>query len=83
MPAANRPDVVHILGAFSPNDSGSPVLTEGGEAVGWIVAIASNDLAETDGGPSAGWIVERVDPPIRRAATALRITLRLLTAPTR
>lgn len=80
--AADR-DIVHAELVVSPNDSGSPVFTSEGKAVGWVTDIASDSLADVSTAPpaaAAGWTVIRLRPVLDRASKALRTRLSLVSA---
>jgi hypothetical protein len=68
-----RPDYVYFYGAASEGDSGSPVVTADGEAVGTITDLTT---------PFTGNVgVNRLAGHIAAAQKALKIRLTLLTAP--
>ena len=65
------PDIVGAYGAASGGDSGSPVITTDGGALGVLVAINAG----------GGLTVTRVAPQVRRAERVLDVALILRTAP--
>lgn len=70
-----RPDFVTAFGVMSPGDSGGPVNTEAGLAVGTVDEIAVNGNGHV--------IVQRIGPNIAAAQKALGLRLTLRTAPPR
>ena len=71
------PDDVLTFGAVIPGDSGSPIISDDGRALGVVVAIGISI-----GGDQAGpVIVTRLAPQEARAEQVLRTTLTLQTAP--
>lgn len=70
-----RPDWVTAFGAMSPGDSGGPVGTDTGLAVGVVDQIAVNG--------NGYLIVQRLGPGVDAAQKALRLKLTLRTAPLR
>lgn len=69
--------VVSVIGHAAPGDSGAPVLSEDGLAVGLIAAPPATIEQASMGG---SFIVSRLGPAVSRAEEALGITLSLVTA---
>jgi hypothetical protein len=68
-----RPDYVYFYGAAYEGDSGSPVITDGGEAVGLVTDLTT---------PFTGNVgVNRLADHLNAAQKALKIRLTLMTAP--
>ena len=81
--AATDPDIVHADIAVTPNDSGSPVFTANGKAVGWVTDISTTSLADFSTDPPAaaiGVTVIRVGPVLQRVGHSLHIRLTLVNA---
>ncbi|MGH8998529.1 MAG: hypothetical protein ACRDY7_03975 [Acidimicrobiia bacterium] len=76
-----RPGQVYATGIAGPGDSGSGVLSEDGRAVGVLVTLGDHRARNPEGLPEAGIVgINRIGPPMRGAAAALRISLELVTA---
>lgn len=87
--AITSPYWVYFTGAINFDDSGSPVLTEDGRAVGWITLLinytgAPGDVIRGDAthGLEVGTMsLTRLQRQVDFAQAALRLKLRLVTAP--
>lgn len=80
---ATDPDIMHIDAVVSVNDSGSPVFTANGQAIGWLVSASTNslvDVGKAGPGVGAGLEVMRIGPPLVRAGKALHTTFTLMNA---
>jgi hypothetical protein len=85
--AVTSPKIIRFIGPASMNDSGAPVITQEGQAAGWIVMLANGDVPATtrsSGGVEVGenYLV-RIDPMVGLAERALGIRLTLRVAPLR
>jgi hypothetical protein len=77
-------EMVGAFGIAAPGDSGSPVISEDGRAVGLQVvagAIWGTVLPETEGLTPGDVGIYRLGPQVEAAEKALGIELKLLTAP--
>jgi hypothetical protein len=75
---------IGALGVAIPGDSGSPVISEDGRALGVQVTtgvIWANDLGQTEGLAPGTVGIMRLEPQLEAAEEALGIELKLLTAP--
>lgn len=70
--------VVHATGAWVPNDTGGPVITEGGAAVGTVTSGAALVSADAD---VVTLLMTRLDHSVGTAAGELGVELKLVTAP--
>lgn len=76
------PDVVHMTGVSGGGDSGSPVISADGRAVGIMSAMNYADHRASAEGVSAGPdAIVRLGPQVAAAEAALGVRLTLLTAP--
>lgn len=85
--AVTQPQEIRFLGPVSGNDSGAPVTTETGLAVGWTVELADSEVplrtSPSNGVEVGGSTIVRIDPAVRLAEKALGIRLTLQKAPLR
>jgi hypothetical protein len=77
------PDHVYANGPAAPGDSGAPVISRDGRAVGVLVTIGlhTGSAGEEEGADAGTVGITRLLPPLGRASEALGIRLRLRTAP--
>jgi hypothetical protein len=76
------PDVVSALGLALPGDSGSPVVTSDGEAVGVLVSVGIGTGGLGLSGADVGDVfVTRLAPQLTHASTKTGVTYTLRTAP--
>ena len=85
--AVTDPQIIRFTGPVSFNDSGAPVITQEGQAAGWIVTLAQSGDVPVQTSPSGGaevgeFALARIGM-VKLAERALRIRLTLLTAPMR
>lgn len=77
-----QPKTVQATGPISFGDSGAPVISASGRAVGWVEAIAGSyaPIYQADGGTEVGEeVVTRIGPAVAAAEKALHVRLRLVT----
>lgn len=84
--ATNTSRITHVYahGVATPGDSGAPVVTADGDAVGLLLGVGGNGVAVGMGTASVGHDgaltrIGRLGPLVEHAAAALRLRLRLLT----
>lgn len=82
-PNTSRATHVYAHGAATPGDSGAPVLTAAGEAVGLVLGAGGNAVGVGLGTASVGHDaapnrIVRLQPVLDHAVGALRVRLRLL-----
>jgi len=76
------PDHVYANGPAGPGDSGAPVISADGRAVGVLVSVGLHMGTIGSEGADAGAVgITRLPPQLQRASEALGIRLRLRTAP--
>lgn len=75
--------IVTSIGAVAPGDSGSPVITEDGRAVGlqFLLGTVFPDPANPTAASPGTVVMYRLGPQVELAERALRIELELMTAP--
>jgi hypothetical protein len=81
--AVTSPDWIYFVGGANVSDSGSPVLTEDGQAVGWITQLAVADPVPDvirSGGDVGTMALTRISRQVALAERDLGITLRLSTS---
>jgi hypothetical protein len=70
-------NIVSIIGHAGPGDSGAPVMSESGFAVGLISGPPSSPVELSQGGV---FVVSRIGPAVGRAEEVLGMTLMLVTS---
>ena len=74
-----RNDRFAVVGPVSQGDSGGPVLSEDGRALGIISSVGATTT--DDGGVLAGMFAVRIDAMLDRVAAKTGLTVEILTAP--
>lgn len=82
-PGMPDPHVVRWVGATGGGDSGSPVISMDGRAVGVHVALNFMQDAGTGGADAGNVLIVRIGPELERAQENLGFPLTLMTAPLR